>query len=188
MVRISNEVIYSTEAFFLFDSSFQRPCPIETYCLTVNSVVIQIDYSFNLFHYRSTKTTFPTTSRNHNIHSKAGLIHKPVFENEYKGLNTLKTVYKIYPENFWFYPESLHKTCTFYEFILVDTKSAKITHVLDKNDPSKIVFSKIKIFKVLNPTNWNRSLFTKKIFFKTICPTNIQLSRLLQSMVQHVLA
>lgn len=87
-----------------------------------------------------------------------------------------------------FIPRVYTKTCTFYEFILVDTKSAKITHVLDKNDPSKIVFSKIKIFKVLNPTNWNRSLFTKKIFFKTICPTNIQLSRLLQSMVQHVLA
>lgn len=40
----------------------------------------------------------------------------------------------------------------FYEFILVDTKKVEITHVPDKEDPSKIAYSKFKTFKVINPT------------------------------------
>ena len=42
----------------------------------------------------------------------------------------------------FYIPKDLHKTRRFYKFILVDTKSVKITHISSRNDPSKIVYSK----------------------------------------------
>lgn len=75
----------------------------------------------------------------------------------------------MYPEGFKFILEDLKKIRTFYEFILVDTKSAKITHIpdkkdpsmiADKKDPSMIAYSKLKIFEALNPTHWNQGIYT----------------------------
>ena len=63
---------------------------------------------------------------------------------------------KIFPDDFNFLPDDLRKMRKFYEFILVDTKSVEITHVLDKNDSSKIAYSKLKFFKAMNPTHWNQ--------------------------------
>ena len=81
------------------------------------------------------------------------VINEPIIKPEFQGLNPEETIPKMFPEGFNFILEDLRKTRTFYEFILVDTKSLEITHVQDKKDPSRIAYSKLKIFKALNPTH-----------------------------------
>ena len=73
-------------------------------------------------------------------------------EPEYDDPKISEVVKKVYPSGFFYIPEDLHKTRWFYEFILLDTKSIKITHIPSRDDPSKIAYSKLKKFKVMNPT------------------------------------
>ena len=73
-------------------------------------------------------------------------------EPEFDGPSALEVCKQIFPHGFNFLPEDLAKTRTFYEFILVDSKSAEITHVPNKHDPSKIIYSKLRIFRVLTPS------------------------------------
>jgi len=55
----------------------------------------------------------------------------------------------LFPRDFHYLPIDLCKPITFYEFILVDTKSIEISH--QKDDEGNIQFSKIKILQVLTP-------------------------------------
>ncbi|KAA0038025.1 Enzymatic polyprotein [Cucumis melo var. makuwa] len=80
-------------------------------------------------------------------------------EPEFDGPSVQEVCSQIFPHGFNFLPEDLSKTRTFYEYILVDSKSAEITHVPDKNDPSKIIYSKLRIFRVLTPSYWKQGMF-----------------------------
>ena len=55
-------------------------------------------------------------------------------EPEFDGPSVLEVCKQIFPHGFNFLLEDLAKTRMFYEFILVDSKTAEITHVSDKND------------------------------------------------------
>lgn len=78
---------------------------------------------------------------------------------------------KLFPQDFYFFPENLKKTRQFYEFILVDTNSIEITHSPTKNDPSKIGYSKLKILKVIGLSKWNQSIYTEKSFSQPYFPS-----------------
>ena len=52
---------------------------------------------------------------------------------------------KIFSKGF-FFQNDLVKTRKFYEYILIDTDSVEITHILNK-DSTDICYSKCKIFK-----------------------------------------
>lgn len=85
-------------------------------------------------------------------------------ELEFDGPSIQEICYQIFPHGFNNLPEDISKTRIFYEFILVDTKSIESTHVLDRSNPSKIIYSKLRILKVLTPSYWNQGMFaTKKI-------------------------
>ncbi|KAA0050447.1 polyprotein [Cucumis melo var. makuwa] len=85
-------------------------------------------------------------------------------EPEFDGPFVHEVCNQIFPHEFNFLPEDLSKTRTFYEYILVDSKSAEITHVPDKNDPSKIIYSKFRIFRVLTPSYWKQGMFVGRKF------------------------
>lgn len=85
-------------------------------------------------------------------------------EPEFDGPSVHEVCDQIFPHGFNFLPEDLSKTRTFYEYILVDSKSAEITHVPDKNDPSKIIYSKLRIFRVLTPSYWRQGMFVGRKF------------------------
>jgi len=73
-----------------------------------------------------------------------------------------KTVEAIFPPDFHYPPTDTTKTCTFYEFILVDTDSVEISHTPNNN--GHIMYSKIKILQVITPQEWNKPLHGKKSF------------------------
>lgn len=98
------------------------------------------------------------------------VINESIVEPKFQGLDLKETISTMYLEGFKFIPEDLRKTRTFYEFILVDTKFVEITYIPDKKDPSRIAYSKLKIFKALNPTYWNQGIYTKKSFSKPFVP------------------
>ena len=61
------------------------------------------------------------------------------------------------------------RTQQFYELILVDTKSASITHTPDKFNPSQISYSKCIIKNVLNAQQW-KNPFEERKFSVTSTP------------------
>ena len=71
---------------------------------------------------------------------------------------------KFFAKNKYFLQSNLDKTRKFYEFILVDTESIEISHVL------QIFDSKCKIFKVLTHKTWGQSPDTHKIFSENFRP------------------
>lgn len=101
---------------------------------------------------------------------KANVLVESIIEPEFQCPDFKETLSKIYPKSFNFIPDDLRKTRIFYEFILVDTKSVEITHVPDKSNPSKIMYSKFRIKKVINPSHWNQSLYTEKTLSKPFRP------------------
>lgn len=60
---------------------------------------------------------------------------------------------QVNPHGFNFFLKDIKKTMKFYEFTLVDTVSTKIIHISNHNNPGKIVYSKLKIFRVLTPSH-----------------------------------
>ncbi|KAA0037025.1 polyprotein [Cucumis melo var. makuwa] len=54
-----------------------------------------------------------------------------VIEPEFDGPSVPEISSQVYPHGFNFFPEDIKKTRQFYEFILVDTVSAEITHIPD---------------------------------------------------------
>ncbi|RDX67954.1 hypothetical protein CR513_53112, partial [Mucuna pruriens] len=75
----------------------------------------------------------------------------------------LKTlIAHIFPKTFYYLPNNPLKTQRFYEFILVDTDSAEITHTGD--DQGSVLFSKMKIINILSPQDSNQHLFDSKTF------------------------
>ena len=62
------------------------------------------------------------------------------------------------------------KTCQFYEFILVDTNSIKITHNINRNNPRRITFSKCQILRVMTIADWNKKPFTYEVFRQPFHP------------------
>ncbi|RDX79349.1 Enzymatic polyprotein, partial [Mucuna pruriens] len=75
----------------------------------------------------------------------------------------LKTlIAHIFPKTFHYLPNNLLKTQRFYEFVLVDTDLAEITHTRD--DQESVLFSKMKIINILSPQDWNQHLFDSKTF------------------------
>ena len=60
----------------------------------------------------------------------------------------------MFPPGWYFQPEHLYKSQTFYEFILVDTNSILLTHSKCRFDSSRTAFSKCLIKNVLSPFQW----------------------------------
>lgn len=81
-----------------------------------------------------------------------------------------ETLSNIFPPDFYFIPDDLLKTRTFYEFILVDTDSIEITHNPDRNDSNRIAFSKCEIKKVLRPQDWRTGIYQKRPFSQSFIP------------------
>ena len=72
-----------------------------------------------------------------------------------------------------FATDDLRRTQQFYELILIDTKSAIITHTPHKFNPGQILYSKCITKHVLNSQQWKIHL--KNANFQLLYPTNIQL-------------
>jgi hypothetical protein len=59
-----------------------------------------------------------------------------------------------FPRGFhWIYEHPL-KSLSFYSNILIQTNSVQIGPIFDKDDPSKIIFHRIKFFKVISEKEW----------------------------------
>lgn len=82
----------------------------------------------------------------------------------------LQTIAKYYPPGFHYEPKAPEKTRTFYEFILVDTKSIDLNHQYDPKDPTQISFSKFKILKVLSPSHWKAHPSVTRSFSRRFTP------------------
>ncbi|RDX67953.1 Orf V, partial [Mucuna pruriens] len=81
----------------------------------------------------------------------------------------LKTlIAHIFPKNFNYLPNNQLKTQIFYEFILVDTDSAEITHTED--DQGSVLFSEMKVINILSPQDSNQYLFDSKTFSRQFNP------------------
>ena len=65
----------------------------------------------------------------------------------------------------YFISNEVLKTRRFYEFILVDTESVQISHVMNP-EGNDIAYSKCKILKVLNEKDWNQNIFTQQLIVK----------------------
>ncbi|GJX72631.1 hypothetical protein Tco_0309802 [Tanacetum coccineum] len=68
----------------------------------------------------------------------------------------------LYPQDTNFYTND-YQTREYYEAVLVDSKSIQVRHNYNREDPTKIDFSKVKNFKVLSPEDWNNRPFTNKV-------------------------
>ena len=91
-----------------------------------------------------------------------------ILEPDWENLPKSTILKKVFPEGFYYIPDDIHKTRTFYEFILVDSKSAEITHFSKNN--STTTYSKILIKRVITPEEWNQHLFTSKTFSEAFVP------------------
>ncbi|KAA0058432.1 polyprotein [Cucumis melo var. makuwa] len=91
-------------------------------------------------------------------------------EPEFDGPSVQEICDQVFPRGFNFLLKEISKTRTFYEFILVDSKSAEITHVNDRNDPSKIIYSKLRIFRILTSSTWKQGMFVGKKFSQHFKP------------------
>ncbi|KAA0062815.1 polyprotein [Cucumis melo var. makuwa] len=80
-------------------------------------------------------------------------------EPEFNGPSVLEIGSHVYPHGFNFFLKDIKKTRQFYEFILVDTVSAETTHIPDRNNLEKIVYSKLKNFRVLTPSHWPQGMY-----------------------------
>jgi hypothetical protein len=59
-----------------------------------------------------------------------------------------------FPRGFhWIYEHPL-KSLSFYSNILIQTRSVQIGPIYDKDDPSKVIFHRIKFFKVISEKEW----------------------------------
>ena len=76
---------------------------------------------------------------------------------------------KIFQNEKYFISNEVLKTRRFYEFILVDTESVQISHVMNP-EGNDIAYSKCKILKVLNEKDWNQNIFTHKRFSEHFDP------------------
>ena len=76
---------------------------------------------------------------------------------------------KIFQNEKYFISNEVLKTRKFYEFILVDTESVQISHVMNP-EGNDIAYSKCKILKVLNEKDWNQNIFTHKRFSEHFDP------------------
>ena len=84
-------------------------------------------------------------------------------EPEYDDPRIIEIIKKTYPPSFSYTTKDLHQTRRFYEFILVDTKSAEITHIPYCENHLKIAYSNLKIFKIMNHTYWIKIHIRKKL-------------------------
>jgi hypothetical protein len=55
--------------------------------------------------------------------------------------------------SYWIYEHPL-KSLSFYSNILIQTRSVQIGPIYDKDDPSKVIFHRIKFFKVISEKEW----------------------------------
>lgn len=79
-------------------------------------------------------------------------------ENSFYPINPQTLASKVFPPNFHFVPPLKTKTQLFYEFILVDTKSASIKHFPDNSEKGAHAYSTIQILKVISPAEWGNDL------------------------------
>jgi len=89
-------------------------------------------------------------------------------EKEWIKENPTKTAEDLFPSTFHYHPQNVLKNRTFYEFILVDTDSAEISHTSDKE--GTIIYSKIKILRIMTPQEWNQPLHSTKTFSRQFTP------------------
>ncbi|KAA0039130.1 polyprotein [Cucumis melo var. makuwa] len=68
-----------------------------------------------------------------------------VIEPKFDGPSIPEICSQIYPHGFNFFPEDIKKTRQFYEFILVDTVSVEITHIPNRNNSEKVVYTTRKV-------------------------------------------
>lgn len=62
------------------------------------------------------------------------MVNKTI-EPKFDGPSIQEICIQIFPHGFNYLPKDISKTRTFYEFILVDTKSVETTHVPNRSDP-----------------------------------------------------
>lgn len=67
----------------------------------------------------------------------------------------------LYPRGCHFYQDE-YKTREYYQAILIDSESAIIRHNFNKEDPSKIAYSQVKILKILTLEDWNSKPYISK--------------------------
>src|SRR5262249_20951186 len=89
-----------------------------------------------------------------------------------------RAVQKIFPPNWHFKPWSLSKPYEYYENILTETQSIKITHhYTNPNEPPS--YSTAKILKIIHPMDWakknqflsHHQKFQNRITTMDLCPT-----------------
>jgi len=93
-----------------------------------------------------------------------------ILEKEWIKESPHKTAKELFPTTFHHLPTDLTKTRTFYEFILVDTDSAEISHNQDKE--GNIIYSKIKILHIITSQEWNQPPHETKSFSRYFIPQN----------------
>ena len=93
-----------------------------------------------------------------------------VIKPEFDGPFVLEICSQVYPHRFNFFLEDIKKTRQFYEFILVDIVSVEITHIPDRNNLQKIIYSKLKNFRVLKLSHWPQEMYVLQKFSKLFNP------------------
>ncbi|KAL9298312.1 hypothetical protein ACSQ67_024208 [Phaseolus vulgaris] len=91
---------------------------------------------------------------------------EPEFENK----EPHEIIPFLAPHWSWIPQDNVKKTKKYYQFIILDTGSAEIIPEKDKNNPSIICYSKLKISKVLGFEDWNQKPLTEKRFSRPFDP------------------
>jgi len=91
-------------------------------------------------------------------------------EKEWEDLDPTVIINHVAPTWGWIPKENVKKTKKFYQMIIIDTVSTEIYREVNKNDPSKTIYSKLKINRVLSYKDWNQSPLTEKRFSRVFDP------------------
>ena len=90
-----------------------------------------------------------------------------IFEPDHISVSGEIQTSKIFQNEKYFISNEVLKTRRFYGFILVDTESVQISHVMNP-EGNDIAYSKCKILKVLNEKDWNQNISLIKDFLNIL--------------------
>ena len=102
-------------------------------------------------------------------HIKESNLLLQILETDHISVSGEISTKKIFQNDKYFISNEILKTRKFYEFILVDTKSVKISHVKNP-EGNDIAYSKCKILNVLNEKDCDQNPFTHKRFSQNFDP------------------
>ena len=134
-------------------------------------IILQPFNSLSTISSKSSGSCESKKNGNENWITKPNHIHVAFLENDLEIITLKEALNLFFPQGFQFLPPSPEKNRNFYETILENTGSVKITHNFDLKDSRKILFSKVQIRKIISPSQWDAPFCSLRAFSCDIFPS-----------------